>query len=245
MQLFCLSSKRTISVLKQFANRFRTICTVYGFVALSWFLLIHYKNQISVTPFFLIFQTAFCHIAQIPFSAGKFFICQMRFDDFGVLLNQYQRFRILFQKGVSLLRAWRRSIGIASFWRALRNVKWMLRSWRAISKLSVRFVDDFQPRFIWSLPMARQTGERTRFLPRRALPDRVIGYAKPMRSACSITISGVGHIYADFDDGGGDRWRSGRVCGKLSHAPRLFGGFHAPVYRRCWSSCAVCRSRFR
>ncbi len=37
--------ERFSKVLKHQVNRFRTICTVWGFVALSWFLLIHYKDR--------------------------------------------------------------------------------------------------------------------------------------------------------------------------------------------------------
>ena len=41
---------------------------------------------------------------------------------------------------------------------------------------------------------------------------------------------GVGYIYADFDDGGGDQYIQ-TTYGKLSHDFGFFGGFHAPVYQ--------------
>ena len=41
---------------------------------------------------------------------------------------------------------------------------------------------------------------------------------------------GVGHIYADFDDGGGDQDVQ-TACGKLRHDFGFFGSLHAPVYQ--------------
>ena len=41
---------------------------------------------------------------------------------------------------------------------------------------------------------------------------------------------GVGHIYADFDNGSGNQYIQ-TTCGKLCHDFGFFGGLHAPVYQ--------------